>query len=55
VARKRDWFLEAGFGYFAGSPSGKPPPRCGSWIDSERGQIIDTMARPWGIELLCLP
>ena len=31
-------FLPAeGFGYFAGSPSGKPLPRCGGWIDSERG------------------
>jgi len=47
-SRKRDWFLpvEADFDYFAGSPSGKPLPRCGSRIDPERSQIIETIARP---------
>jgi hypothetical protein len=57
VARQRDWFLpvEADFGYFAGSPSGKPLPRRGSRINSERGQIIDFMARPRGIEPLFSP
>jgi hypothetical protein len=31
--------IQADFGYFASSPSGNPLPRCGSRIDSERGQI----------------
>ncbi|MGB6325437.1 MAG: hypothetical protein WBG11_06575 [Methylocella sp.] len=50
MARQRDWFLpvEAGFGYFAGSPSGKRLPCRGSRLGSERGHIIDLAGAPKG-------